>query len=607
MSLAKPCTKRKIEDEKRLFQERWELAYFFTESRDKVLCLICQQTISVPKEYNIRRHFKSCHGEKYDALAGKIREDTVFQLKTSLGKQQDLFQKASKTSDETVRASFIVAELIAKSSKPFSDGLFIKKCLLEASNAVCPTMKKTFEKISLPPNTVAERINEISDDMEKSLMTLCHGFDAFSIAVDESTDVTDTAQCAIFVRGVDKYLNVTEELLDLVPMKGTTTGADTISVIEKVVERAGLPWEKLVCLATDGAPSMVGSKSGLVGRLRKKLADLGIAKQFAAVHCILHQEALCSKSLQMKSVMDIVFGTVNFVRSRALNHRQFVSLLEAAGSEHGELLYHTEVRWLSRGNVLKRFFDLREEIDAFLKSKNKGIAELSDAKWLLSLAFLTDITAHLNCLNAKLQGKNKIITTMHTDIRAFQGKLQLWERQLGQQKLDHFPTLKSLGHMDQESCDIFSELLRNLQKEFEERFQDVSSLSKDFEVFSLPFSVQADDVDAELQMELLELQANATLRQKFQDVGVPQFYRFLDEACFPALRQQAARIIAMFGSTYLCEHLFSLLKLNKSTLRSRITDEHLRSTMRIVSAQELKADISSLVAAKRCQVSSQRL
>ncbi|MDD9362848.1 MAG: hypothetical protein PV344_08000, partial [Anaplasma sp.] len=27
---------------------------------------------------------------------------------------------------------------------------------------------------------------------------------------------------------------------------------------------------------------------------------------------------------------------------------------------------------------------------------------------------------------------------------------------------------------------------------------------------------------------------NATLRQKFQDVGVPQLYKFLDEACFPA-------------------------------------------------------------------------
>ncbi|MDD9361376.1 MAG: hypothetical protein PV344_00370, partial [Anaplasma sp.] len=109
----------------------------------------------------MRRHFMSCHQEKYEALTGKIRENTVSQLKASLGKQQGLFQKAVKTSDETVRASFIVSELIAKSSKPFTDGLFIKKCLLEVADAVCPSMKKTFEKISLSPNTVAERINEL--------------------------------------------------------------------------------------------------------------------------------------------------------------------------------------------------------------------------------------------------------------------------------------------------------------------------------------------------------------------------------------------------------------------------------------------------------------
>lgn len=45
----------------------------------------------------------------------------------------------------------------------------------------------------------------------------------------------------------------------------------------------------------------------------------------------------------MKSVMDIVLSAVNFIRSRALNHRQFVSLLEAVDSEYGEILYHTEV------------------------------------------------------------------------------------------------------------------------------------------------------------------------------------------------------------------------------------------------------------------------
>ena len=43
-------------------------------------------------------------------------------------------------------------------------------------------------------------------------------FLAFSVAIDESTDITDIAQLAIFIRGVDETLAITEEFLELVPI-----------------------------------------------------------------------------------------------------------------------------------------------------------------------------------------------------------------------------------------------------------------------------------------------------------------------------------------------------------------------------------------------------
>ena len=57
----------------------------------------------------------------------------------------------------------------------------------------------------------------------------------------------------------------------------------------------------------------------------KKRNQLGLSRPFAAVHCIVHQEALCAKSLQKKNVMDVVVKTVNFVRARRLNHKQLTS------------------------------------------------------------------------------------------------------------------------------------------------------------------------------------------------------------------------------------------------------------------------------------------
>ena len=128
----------------------------------------------------------------------------------------------------------------------------------------------------------------------------------------------------MFIRGVDCSLNITEEFLELIPLKSTITGRDVFLALENCMKKHGLPWDKLVCLAPDGAPAMFSSNVGVVGLVKKKLNSLEANEiNLISVHCILYQEALCSKSLQMKEVMDLVVKTVNFIRSHGLNYRQF--------------------------------------------------------------------------------------------------------------------------------------------------------------------------------------------------------------------------------------------------------------------------------------------
>ena len=80
--------------------------------------------------------------------------------------------------------------------------------------------------------------------------------------------------------------------------------------------------------------------------------------------------------------------------------------------------------------MLERVFDLREEIALFLEEKNVSAEEFRDEEWITKLAFLTDITSHLNSLNFKLQGSNRLINELYQDIVAFEKKLQLWESQV---------------------------------------------------------------------------------------------------------------------------------------------------------------------------------
>ncbi|VVC43270.1 Hypothetical protein CINCED_3A006807 [Cinara cedri] len=182
---------------------------------------------------------------------------------------------------------------------------------------------------------------------------------------------------------------------------------------------------------------MLGKSSGFTALIKKEIPDI-------IIHCVLHRHALASKTLptDLKEIMTITVKIVNFIRARALNHRLFKVLCQKMGAEHKVLLYHTEVRWLSRGQVVKRVYELREEISFFLVERQSSLVKhFNNIEFIHGLTYLTDIFNHLNEVNTSIQGREVIIMDASEKMNAFVSKIPLWKRRLQSENLANFPTL----------------------------------------------------------------------------------------------------------------------------------------------------------------------
>ena len=100
---------------------------------------------------------------------------------------------------------------------------------------------------------------------------------------------------------------------------------------------------------------MLGNKSGFAALVKKEAPNENVTR------CMLHGYALATKTLppNLKEVLSVCEKVINFVRTRAINHRMFKAFCQDLESDHEVLLYHSGVCWLSRGEVLKRLQELK--------------------------------------------------------------------------------------------------------------------------------------------------------------------------------------------------------------------------------------------------------
>ena len=369
---------------------------------------------------------------------------------------------------------------------PFTDGEFVKKCMNAVVEEVCPEKKDVLNTVDLSASTITRRIEEIGGNLYAHLRQKTKEYEFFSLALGESTDVQDTAQLLIFIRGVNANFEMCEELAALQSLKGATTGEVIFGkLVCQIMKELDLDWLKLASITIDEAHSMVGMSRVLIGRMNREMEERGLPA-LQHVYCLIHQQALYCKVLTWDAVMKVVVSCINFIRAKGLKHRQFQEFLSELESAHGDVLYYMELRWLSRSRVLRRFYERLLEIYLFLHSQNKMVPELIDPEWKWQFAFLTDITEMLKSSNLQLQGQGKLICDMYSHIKAFEVKLKLLLRQVKNYNFIHLLAPQNLSAENPgvafpvEKC---VEALETLKAEFGVRFHKLHVYAKEIRLF----------------------------------------------------------------------------------------------------------------------------
>ncbi|XP_042203602.1 protein ZBED8-like [Homarus americanus] len=455
---------------KRKYNEAYlSFGFTFIAERDrtqKPQCFLCGKVLAngSMKPTKLKEHLMSVHPEN---ASGSV---DLFRAKKARFEKAGTLPKLgfAPTQKPCLEASYKVAYRIAKQKKPHTFGeTLVKPCALEMVELVCGLeQRKKIAAVPLSNDVIHSRIVDISSNILKQVMEeLAATSFLFSMQLNETTDVSQCSQLLVFVR----YMHadaIKEEFIFCEPLLETTKAIDTLEMVNSFFAKQNFDWKKnLGTLCTDGAPAMLGNPSGFATLVKKEAPQ----------------------------------------RFR-----------QEMGAEYEVLLYHTEVRWLSRGQILKRLIELRAEVSLFLREKESSLSEQFDSEeFIHGLAYLADIFGHMNEVNLAIHGPKVTIIDATERQQAFPAKLPLWKRMLEADNYANFPLTLFKGYFC--SGDVKVETwIRN------------------------PFLADIDCMSDEdlAKDDLIDLKTKEMLRNEFNSKSLGEFWCALTQA-YPRLVKRA--------------------------------------------------------------------
>ena len=174
------------------------------------------------KPSKLLRHLNSKH------VTSKDKPLEYLERKKREQEGQEKFLRATTSINKNaLRASFLVANRIAKAKKPFTIG---EELILPSTKDICcellgeAAVKKILH-VPLSASTVTRRIEEITEYIEAQLLERINTSPRYALQVDESTDIDNNAILLVYARYL-YHEDMHEDLLCALSLPTNTTGAE---------------------------------------------------------------------------------------------------------------------------------------------------------------------------------------------------------------------------------------------------------------------------------------------------------------------------------------------------------------------------------------------
>ena len=251
--------------------------------RELPQCVVCFEVLSDQsmKPSFLKRHLSGCHPELVD-------KDAAFFKRMEIGVKRVRLDKSGQVNQinqATLRASCMVALRIAQEKAPhtIAEKLILPCCKDIVRCLIGDDGEKKISYVPLSNDTVHRRICDIAEDIEQQVVTEIRGapLNKFAIQLDESTDVSSCAQLLVFARYI-KDGDFKKEFLFCHCLESTTRGEDVFTEVSEYFERRGLSRNNVSACTTDGAPAMLGNRSGFRAGVNAVNPDT------KHIHCMIH-------------------------------------------------------------------------------------------------------------------------------------------------------------------------------------------------------------------------------------------------------------------------------------------------------------------------------